>query len=194
MKAIQKTAVILLLSSLVIFSAANLSRSDDKPASTDRETALLKLVLGYTNWSKANDQAVLMASQIAQLCTSPSRSFMRAHTQDPHSPKFIMVFVNEIGRKEFLGKKLPKFAEGTVIVKEKHSPIASAAPELLTVMIKRPEGFDPQNGNWEYATFNGPATKVLSNGKLEKCQDCHEMQRKNDFVFRDYLSNWSRLK
>lgn len=135
-----------------------------------------------------------MASHIAQLCRPPSPSFIQAHTKDPHSSKFIIVFVNETGREEFLGKKQPKFAEGTVIVKEKHSSTTNAPPELLTVMIKRAEGFDPQNGNWEYATFNGSGTKVLSNGKLGTCQDCHEMQRENDFVFRDYLSDWSKLK
>lgn len=157
----------------------------------ENNTAMLDLISGYTNWTKVNPEPVMMATNIAQLCISPPPSLTRSHSGDPHSTKFITVYVNDVGREEFLTKANPSFHEGTVIVKQK---LSNGVPELLTVMIKRKPSFDPFNGNWEYLTYSGDGSKVLASGKLKSCQDCHEMQRFEGYVFRDYVPSSVRLK
>src|SRR5436190_17769194 len=74
---------------------------------------------------------------------------------NPHLKKYIIVHVNDIGRKAMLEEKNPKFPEGSVIVKEKLPEEKSQTPELLTVMIKQRKGFNPESGDWEYMVVDG---------------------------------------
>jgi len=81
----------------------------------------------------------------------------------------------------------PHFPQGSVIVKQKLPTKDSTSPELLTVMIKREAGFNPENGDWEYMAVDGAGKQVLARGKLENCQACHTTVKDVDFVYRSYL-------
>jgi hypothetical protein len=107
---------------------------------------------------------------------------------NPHRDKYFTVYVNDLGRQAMLGQKNPKFPEGSVIVKEKLSAQDSTEPELLTVMVKQKEGFNPANGDWEYMVLDGTGTKLAGRGLLQNCQSCHIANHKTDYVFRTYLS------
>ena len=144
-------------------------------------------VAGYKNWTKVNDKPQYMASKVAAMCAIPTKAQIDKEKSNPHLEKFINVYVNSIGKDEMMTKKNPKFPVGTVIVKEKLSSPESQTPELLTVMIKREKGFNPEVGDWEFMTLDGEATKVTSRGKLENCQACHLDYEQNDFVTRIYL-------
>ena len=61
-------------------------------------------------------------------------------------------------------------------------------PELLTAMVKRESGYDPEHGDWEFLTLDGRGKTVTSRGKLKNCQSCHDSQENEGFVFRNYLS------
>ena len=76
-----------------------------------------------------------------------------------------------------------KFPEGSVIVREKLSKPDDATPQLLAVMVKRAQGFNPQGGDWEFLTVDGALTKVTGRQKKGSCLDCHTSQRERDFVF-----------
>ena len=78
------------------------------------------------------------------------------------------------------------FPIGSIIVREKLSQ-PNALPELLAVMIKRANGFNPKGGDWEFLTFEGTGVKVKSREKTGSCLDCHSRQSDQDFVFRTYL-------
>ena len=82
----------------------------------------------------------------------------------------------------------PKFPVGSVIVKEKLSDRSSQTPELLTVMLKREPGFNPESGDWEFMVLDGAGTKVIDRGKLENCQGCHSAKPETSYTFRTYLS------
>ena len=147
----------------------------------------VKEIAGYRSWTKVNREPELMLSATAALC-APVRPPV-ANGTDPHSDKYITVYVNEIGRQAMLEQLRPKFPEGSVIVKEKLSDKTSQTPELMTVMIKRGKGFNPASGDWEYMVVDGSGTKVLAQGKLENCEACHSGKPGTDYVFRSYLSN-----
>jgi hypothetical protein len=105
---------------------------------------------------------------------------------DPHSDAHVVVYVNSIGAHQFT-KEHPVFPPGTILVKEKLSSADSLAPDLLTVMVKRKAGYDPEHGDWEYLTLDGAATTITSRGKLASCQSCHDEKKSDDYVFRSYL-------
>jgi Cytochrome P460 len=143
-------------------------------------------IAGYRNWSKVNPEPLRMADRTAFLCAAPA-AVPPADPKNPHTNKYITVYVNDLGRKAMLEQKSPDFPEGSVIVKEKLSERSSPAPELLTVMIKRGQGFNPASGDWEYMALDGTGTRVLAEGKLENCQSCHSAKPETDYVFRTYL-------
>ena len=115
---------------------------------------------------------------------------------NPHRDKFITVYVNDAGKHAMLQEKSPRFPQGSIIVKEKLTDRDSTAPELLTAMIKREPGYDPDNGDWEYMALDGAGEEVQARGRLESCQACHMMSKHTDYVSRNYLPHevWQRLK
>jgi len=153
----------------------------------------VKEIAGYRGWTKVNAEPQLMPERVATLC-APVTALRAAN--DPHQNKYVTVYVNELGRKPMLDQRKPVFPEGSVIVKEKLSDKTSQTPELMTVMIKRGKGFNPDNGDWEYMVVDGSGTKVLDQGKLKDCQACHSLNTGTDYVFRTYLADedYKRLK
>lgn len=143
----------------------------------------VKEIAGYRGWSKVNPEPQLMLDRTALDCAAPSS----AAPKNPHSNKYVTVYVNDSGRKAMLEQLNPAFPEGSVIVKEKLPDKSSQAPELLTVMIKRGKGFNPTNGDWEYMVVDGTGTTVQARGRLENCQSCHIGKPGTDYVFRTYL-------
>jgi hypothetical protein len=137
----------------------------------------------YKNWTKVNKTPMKIDDIIAQLC-APAIPQYKSKEKNPHRDKFITVYVNDAG-KGAMFSKIPKFPEGSVIVKEK-LPNKTAKPELMTVMVKREKGFNPASGDWEYLVLDPVKTSILERGKLEKCQACHIEKKDTDFIFRTY--------
>ena len=156
------------------------------------EPAENELIRGYQQWTRVNPKPVVMEPRAAAACAIafPSRG------PSPHADKFITVYVNETGTKAMMQQKTPRFPRGSIIVKEKLSDPNSSSPELLTVMIKRDKGFNPENGDWEYLVLDGAGKEVQARGKLENCQACHTTVRPSDYVYRSYLTPdvWKKLK
>jgi hypothetical protein len=75
------------------------------------------------------------------------------------------------------------FPTGSIIVREKLNQENDQQPQLLAVMIKRPKGFSPKTGDWEYLILDGGAKKIRERQKKGACLDCHESQRARDFVY-----------
>lgn len=143
--------------------------------------------LEYKRWTRVNKQPHRVLSRIITLCASPTDAQIAREKNNPHTDKFVVVYVNEIGRKAMLEQPDPRFPVGTVIVKEKHATEKSKTPELLTVMIKRDKGFNPEGGDWEYLVADGTASEVSDRGKLSTCMACHEERKAKDYVFRPYV-------
>ena len=141
-------------------------------------------IAGYRQWTRVNPKPAMIAAQVAQLCAPASAP----NPNGPHGPdKYITVYVNDIGRHAMMEEKEPHFPQGSVIVKEKLTTARSATPELLTVMIKRERGYNPESGDWEYMIVAGDGLTVQERGKLENCQSCHLMDKNTDYVSRAYL-------
>jgi hypothetical protein len=161
----------------------------EKPADGD-------FISGYRNWTSVNKDPQVVASHIAVQCSMPTAAERSLEDHNPHRDKFVVVYVNPLGRAAMMKQKWPRFPEGSVIVKEKLSTKESARPELLTVMKKREPGYDPQKGDWEYFVFDGTGREMKASGKLENCQGCHLADKSTDYVSRRYIpyDTWQKMK
>ncbi|HEY0320457.1 MAG TPA: cytochrome P460 family protein [Pyrinomonadaceae bacterium] len=153
-----------------------------------------EIIEGYRQWTRVNPEPAIFHAQIAALCAAPTAARNNMEAGNPHLDKFITVYVNDIGKRAMMEEKSPRFPQGSVIVKEKLMTKESTSPELLTVMIKREAGFNPDNGDWEYMSLNGTGKEVQARGRLESCQACHMMVKDTDYVSRNYLPIEVRAK
>ena len=148
----------------------------------NENSAEIETVANYKRWTRVNPEPQRVEAAISALCAAPSQ-----RVENPHSHKFITVYVNEIGSHSMMKEKTPHFPVGSVIVKEKLTKADSVTPELLTVMVKRQAGYDAANGDWEFMVLDGKAEKVQASGKLTNCQACHLQEKATDYVSRRYL-------
>ena len=156
----------------------------------DGESSSSKVIAGYKVWTQVNTVPHLVSSQLSAQCAAPTALQLSMENKNPHLNKFVLVYVNDIGKAAMLEQKVPVFPEGSVIVKEKRLSSVrgnTALPELLTVMRKREAGYDPARGNWEYLVFDGAGQTLQASGKLENCQGCHMYYRATDYISRIYL-------
>ena len=176
---------LLFVAALALLGCAEANSSTQTAALTP--TALdhdLAELAKYRQWTLVNPKPELMEPQSARDCAiNPGRQ-----ESSPHLRKYISVFVNPVGREQMLTTdQPPKFPAGSMIVKEKLGSRDSTTPEVLTVMIKRKPGYNPESGDWEYLVLDGAATKIVEQGKLTRCSSCHNYYKHSDFVTRTYL-------
>ena len=160
------------------------------PGSQSDDLESLKAELSkYRTWTLVNAEPVLMDPVVAVACAAPNTS-----APNPHSNKYIRVYVNEAGSRAMMSEKHPRFPQGSIIVKEKLSEATSRLPELLTIMVKRNEGYDQGNGDWDYLVVNGDGSRVERPTDVRSCQACHLAHKESDYVSRIYLPKDVREK
>ena len=122
------------------------------------------------------------------LCRNATLQEVQEEKGNPHNSKYIVVFVNETGKKAMMTQAKPSFPVGSLIVKEKRAKPEATQPELCTVMLKREAGYNTKGGDWEYFVADGTGTHVQARGIIEKCASCHTRRKATDFVYREYLA------
>jgi len=137
----------------------------------------------YRKWQKVNVAPVRMADRIAAMCSAPQPAII----DSPHGPRFINVYVNRSGQRAMMDHNAKSYPEGAIIVKEKLSKIDSKKPELMTVMVKRPKGYAPSEGDWQFLVTDADGKVTASGDDTKHCGTCHRAQIDQGFVFRTYL-------
>ena len=186
---------LILAALLGALSVAVLQATRSCPASPAPPVALRSAevsVIGYKRWVRVNPKPHPVISSLAYLCRNLTPQETAEVAADPHKDKFVTVYINKVAQQAMLHQKKPTFPQGSLIVKEKLPTADSTSPELLTVMFKRENGYNPTGGDWEYLVFDGTATQVQARGKLQKCQSCHEKWKGTGYVSRAYLPNATR--
>ena len=97
----------------------------------------------------------------------------------PHGAK-LKVYVNRN-----VAGDLKQPPAGSIIIKENYTPEKKLA--AITVM-KRVEGFDPENGNWWWVKYQPDGTVATQNGmqvagKVASCIACHKTAGGGDYIF-----------
>ncbi len=158
-------------------------------ATGDDPEQVLSALAKYRTWALVNPAPLRMADHVATLCAAPLQ-----RPANPHQNKFVSVYVNETGREAMMTQLAPRFPQGSLIVKEKLSSSTSQTPELLTAMLKREKGYNPESGDWEYLLLDGAASKINERGRMSSCSVCHVGYSRTDYVTRLYLPYEVRSK
>lgn len=128
----------------------------------------------YMNWSKVN-QMTITGDETGVLGPAHERA-----------KGFREIYVNEIGKPVAYGEMDYPYPEGSVLLKESFKEKNGEKGDLssITVMVKREEGYDPENGNWEYINADSDF-KISGQGKIGMCIGCHSVMSEKDFTFWD---------
>jgi Cytochrome P460 len=178
------------------------NRPMPRPAMPQKETleaAALRLLPDYKRWTRANKEPHQIFSAMDLSCSGivPAAT-MAKDAQNPHIHKYIVAYVNDVGKQALTAQLTPHFPVGSIVVKAKLTKPNSASPELCTVMLKREAGYNPMGGDWEYFVTDGAGKQVQERGKIARCLSCHADQKETDYIFRYYLPEinerrWAKL-
>lgn len=166
--------------------ASSQKLKEQKLMATERNAA--EQIRGYKHWKQVNAAPKLEVAWIAYLCRGASPQEIQVEKGNPHNDKYIVVYVNDVGKNTMMDQKKPHFPVGSLIVKEKRAKPDSTLPELCTVMLKREAGYNAKGGDWEYFVTNGTGTRINESGIIAKCAACHAKRKETDFVYRGYLA------
>lgn len=145
-----------------------------------------QVALDYRDLRRMTAEPVRVDPVTAALCTSPSQL---PDTHGPHAGVEVVIYMNELAATAF-EQPAGSYPVGAVIVKEKHALADASAtdpratPDGVGGMIKRPNGYDGDHGDWEYFYFERPAD--LEHGRLDSCVACHASAADRDHVFGDW--------
>lgn len=138
-------------------------------------------VAAYKRWRDLTPGGYVVDPAVARLCRLPTPEEVRRSdaTHGPHAFRFVHVFANPAAAKA-LSRRPWRFPVGAALVKEKEPG------KGFTAMVKRPAGYDPSHGDWEYLVSE-PGRAPVS-GRLSACAGCHAKASRQDHVFGTYLS------
>lgn len=145
------------------------------------------IMASYTSWAPLSDKPVDISAQISSMCRAPTKA-EQGFVASVHTRFALRDWANPQAAAAISAKGSGGFAGGATIVKEKFATDATSGEMVLSalgIMIKRPAGFYPSGGDWEFVYWN--ATDGVSRGptQLGTCTTCHAGGGAIDFVFLD---------
>ena len=142
-----------------------------------------EIAKNYRKMRAVTTQPVAVDPGLMMLCRGlfPEEIEAAKKKSGPHALSYITIYMNEPGAEAF-EKAAKEFPVGSAIVKEKHGQTNGVGG-----MIKRPPGYDPDHGDWEFFYFQ--VTSRIESGKIASCVQCHDFARQ-DHVFGD----WAKKK
>ena len=100
-----------------------------------------------------------------------------------HSNSYVDVYVDDLAKETYLTASAP-YPECARIVKAKYTDETAAEVERLAIMVKMPEGYDPEHNDWWYALYDPTGTEAISEGKtIFDCRNCHQNASDTDYLF-----------
>ncbi|MGV3757359.1 MAG: cytochrome P460 family protein [Verrucomicrobiota bacterium] len=144
----------------------------------------------FTTYRKMTDRAAEIDPYISFRCSPIMKDEVAEARLEhgPHANTAILVYMNDLAAGTFTNRA-QFYPVGSVIVKqkvikgyydEKYRQLASRS-NAVGGMIKRPVGYDPAHGDWEYFYFEKPAK--IERGRLATCVKCHSYAQTTDHVY-----------
>jgi hypothetical protein len=99
-----------------------------------------------------------------------------------HSNNWVGIYVDALALKTYLSAGAP-YPPCARIVKPIYEDSSGATVRKLTVMVKMPPGYDPENGDWWYANTDPVGTQIYLQGRLQGCIPCHKQAAETDYLF-----------
>jgi hypothetical protein len=167
----------------VMHSPGGMETDDQDVEQIAREYRSLTLLTSEPAW---------VDPQLAVMCvaSSPEEIERSVERYGPHAYARVNIYMNGRAAAAFRQGR-EGYPVGSVVVKQKltlgpRGGDASALPQADGVggMVKRPAGYDPEHGDWEYFYFEDP-TKIDA-GRIASCVQCHAGAANRDYVFGDW--------
>lgn len=101
-----------------------------------------------------------------------------------HGETWVEIYVNELAEETYRNATGP-YPVCAKVVKAAYEDEGGTEFWSLTVMVKMPQGYDPENGDWWYANYhNAAGIKPVKQGKLyHDCILCHKGASETDYLF-----------
>ncbi|CAA9555310.1 MAG: hypothetical protein AVDCRST_MAG86-341 [uncultured Truepera sp.] len=125
-------------------------------------------IADYFTWERANPQKDLEES---------------AH------PLVKDIYIDELAAQSALEASFP-YGEGSTLIKERMNPETLQVTTLYA--MRKVAGFDPDNGDWQYAVFEREDAGDFGGGWMSAenagmCVGCHVKAKDTDYTFLSYL-------
>ena len=99
-----------------------------------------------------------------------------------HSNNWVGIYLNEIAETTYRLASSP-YQVCSKIVKPIYTDENGTTVRKLTIMVKMPPGYDPENANWWYGIYDASGTDMWVEGKLPDCIVCHKQAVETDYLF-----------
>lgn len=159
-------------------------------SSTTISPRVSDVAINYPKFNRITAKPVRVNPELAMLCVGISKAQVEeARKQSgPHANTTIVIYMNDQAANAFRTNSAT-YPVGAIIVKQKmifgYTDTTGQSVHGGTTgvggMIKRPAGYDPQHGDWEYFYFEDVAK--IESGRIASCVQCHESAKSKDYVF-----------
>ena len=163
--------------------------SQSSPSSGDRPS-VSEVAAGFASYQQITKSVVYVNPVLALLCRGASKEEVEAARIKfgPHAHTGILIYMNKVAADAF-ATNAGAYPVGAVIVKQKtihdyrdkDGKQVNEADTGVGGMVKRPAGYDPEHGDWEYFYFEDAAK--IESGRISTCVQCHSSAKGNDYVF-----------
>ena len=100
-----------------------------------------------------------------------------------HVVSWVDVYVDDLAKTTYLTASAP-YPECARIVKPIYSDATATDIVKLTIMVKMPPGYDPENGDWWYGVYDASGTYAqMKGGRRQDCISCHKQASDTDYLF-----------
>ncbi len=193
---VHPVAVVLLVAFIAGCGSEPSVSNSDVEQSKETNQKISDVVNSYKGLKLMTPEAVFVNPELAMLCVGASKEAVEHArvAKGPHANCSVKIYMNELAAKAF--ETNSSYPVGAIIVKEKSMLGYRSKTETewqgtgdgVGGMVKREDGFDESNGNWEYFYFDD--VKSIESGKMKSCIECHQKARDSDFIFGD----WSKTE
>jgi hypothetical protein len=157
---------------------------------TETSPTVSEIATGFTNYVKVTKEVAFVNFDLLLSCRGATQEEMDAARAKygPHANAGVLIYMSKSAADAF-GSNASAYPVGSVIVKQKtfgghHGNDGKWIPgggNGVGGMVKRPAGYDPTHGDWEYFYFEDP--KKIDSGRIASCVQCHDSAKEKDHVF-----------
>jgi hypothetical protein len=105
-----------------------------------------------------------------------------AQPSEGHGNKWVDIYVNDLSESTYRSAGSP-YALCSVVLKASYFSADRGLLGGLAAMVKMPAGYDSQNGDWWYGSFDKSGVTTKDAGRIEECIACHRQAAATDFMF-----------
>ena len=99
-----------------------------------------------------------------------------------HSNNWVGIYVDKLAETTYLSASSP-YPVCSTVVKPIYTDARGATVLKLTIMVKMPAGYDPENADWWYGVYDATGMKAMQHGRLQDCIPCHKLAASTDYLY-----------